>query len=326
MLKRTWLKRTGIELPLTAIALPVLAGCAGTNPSPALENARAAVDQAQRNPDVIESAPTELERAREALAAAESTFAEQGNNEPELLAHQVYLAQRLAELAETQGRTAGLNQQIETAEAERSQVLLSARTREAAAADRRAAIESQRAELARQQASDAESRAGTAESRARLAAGAAVANAQEAAQLRRQVEELQMQETERGLVLTLDDVLFDVDAADLKPGADSMLDRLAGFLEEYEEREVLIEGHTDSTGPENYNETLSERRANAVREALTERGIAATRIRTRGLGEAEPIASNSTAAGRQQNRRVDVVISDEEGAIPLADRSAAVRR
>jgi outer membrane protein OmpA-like peptidoglycan-associated protein len=128
------------------------------------------------------------------------------------------------------------------------------------------------------------------------------------------------------LVLTLDDVLFDVDASDLKPNARSTLDRLADFLDEYDDRVVLIEGHTDSTGTEGYNVALSERRADAVRGALVDRGIAGDRIRIAGLGESEPVVSNDTAAGRQQNRRVEVVISDENGEIASADRAAALRR
>ncbi|MDX1531810.1 MAG: OmpA family protein [Rhodothermales bacterium] len=148
---------------------------------------------------------------------------------------------------------------------------------------------------------------------ARAAAEAALARAQELAQ---QVNELEAELTRRGLVLTLGDVLFDTGQATLKPGADRTVNALVTFLNENPERSVLIEGFTDEVGSEASNLDLSQRRADAVRAALVERGIAGTRIRTRGYGEAYPVASNATAAGRQQNRRVEIVISDPQGEIP----------
>ena len=110
------------------------------------------------------------------------------------------------------------------------------------------------------------------------------------------------------MVLTLGDVLFDTGRAELNPGAARTLDQLAAFLKENTERTVAIEGYTDATGTEQGNQVLSERRANSVKNALTDRGIASARISARGFGEASPVASNNTAAGRQQNRRVEVVL------------------
>lgn len=143
----------------------------------------------------------------------------------------------------------------------------------------------------------------------------ATAAAERARRLEQEVAKLQAQKTERGLVLTLGDVLFDTAKTTLKPGAMGTITRLANFMNEYPKRTVLIEGYTDSVGAESYNQNLSEGRANAVRLALIDQGIDPGRIRTAGYGETSPVASNDTAAGRQQNRRVEIVISDEEGRI-----------
>ena len=100
------------------------------------------------------------------------------------------------------------------------------------------------------------------------------------------------------------------------------VDRLAQFMRDYPERSVRIEGHTDSAGSDAANQALSEQRADAVRESLIERGLEAERIATLGYGEARPIAGNETAAGRQQNRRVEIVVSDEQGSFGDEDRRA----
>jgi outer membrane protein OmpA-like peptidoglycan-associated protein len=113
--------------------------------------------------------------------------------------------------------------------------------------------------------------------------------------------------------MTLSDVLFDTGQATLKPGADRALDRLAQFLKDSSGTRVVIEGHTDSVGSDDYNLALSERRAQSVAAALSARGVPADRIDSKGLGKAYPVASNDTQAGRQQNRRVEIVFSDQSG-------------
>lgn len=138
---------------------------------------------------------------------------------------------------------------------------------------------------------------------------------QEAEMLRKRMEELQAERTDRGMVLTLGDVLFDVDKTDLKPSGEQTIGRLADFMREYEERRIRVEGYTDSTGSSDYNQGLSERRARAVSDELVSRGIERRRIETKGFGEQYPVASNDTRAGRQQNRRVEIVFSDEDGNI-----------
>jgi outer membrane protein OmpA-like peptidoglycan-associated protein len=120
--------------------------------------------------------------------------------------------------------------------------------------------------------------------------------------------ELQVQQTDRGLVVTLGDILFDVDRAQLNPGGELQVARLADALHQMPDRNVLIEGHTDSAGSDAYNDDLSQRRADAVEDLLIIQGIEPTRVVTRGYGERFPVTTNDTAAGRQQNRRVEVVI------------------
>jgi len=120
-------------------------------------------------------------------------------------------------------------------------------------------------------------------------------------------------------------VLFDTAAATLKPGADLSLDRLAGYLKTHPQTKVLIEGHTDSRGSEEYNEALSQRRADAVEKALVVRGVSAAAISTIGRGKAYPVATNDTAAGRQQNRRVEIVFSDASGRFAQSEPEPANR-
>jgi outer membrane protein OmpA-like peptidoglycan-associated protein len=121
------------------------------------------------------------------------------------------------------------------------------------------------------------------------------------------------------MVLTLGDVYFDTGRAELKPGVSSKIDQLAQFLVEHPDRRVQIDGFTDSVGTDAYNEELSQRRANAVREALISRGVEASRIGTEGYGKSYPVASNNDSGGRQLNRRVEVVIGNSNG--PIAPRT-----
>ncbi|RYZ99914.1 MAG: OmpA family protein [Moraxellaceae bacterium] len=141
--------------------------------------------------------------------------------------------------------------------------------------------------------------------RARLAA-----RTQEADDLARQLADLNAKTTERGLVLTLGDVLFVSGQATLLPAAHANLAKLAGFLNQHPTRTVSIEGHTDSVGAEDYNQRLSQRRADAVRSYLMRNQISSGRLTSIGLGETSPVGDNSTATGRQSNRRVEVVIAN----------------
>ena len=129
--------------------------------------------------------------------------------------------------------------------------------------------------------------------------------------LKQELAELKAKETERGLVITLDDVLFEVDSANLRPQALRNLTPLAEFLRDHPERSILIEGHTDNTGADEYNLQLSRARAESVQAFLMHQGVPPMRIAVTGYGESYPIASNDNATGRQLNRRVEIVVLDE---------------
>jgi outer membrane protein OmpA-like peptidoglycan-associated protein len=119
---------------------------------------------------------------------------------------------------------------------------------------------------------------------------------------------LQARETERGIVLTLSDVFFEVDSAKLKPEGMQNLAQLAAFLNDHPDRALAIEGHTDSTGTDGYNQQLSERRAAPVQSFLVASGVSPSRVAAQGFGKRFPVASNGTASGRAMNRRVEMLV------------------
>ena len=130
-------------------------------------------------------------------------------------------------------------------------------------------------------------------------------------EIRKLQQDLQAKQTERGTLVTFGDVLFDLNKAELKPAGMRDVQKLADFLKENQERKVMVEGYTDSTGSDSYNQQLSERRAEAVRRALVRSGVDAQRIQTMGYGEQYPVASNDTPSSRAMNRRVEVTISND---------------
>lgn len=293
----------------TGLLTCVIAGCS----SPPkridyLEDARAEVAQVDRDPMAEEVAGEELKQAKQALAQADLAVEDRAKSVE--IQHYAYVASRHAEIAMERIEEARTRAEIADSEAERSAVLLNARTREA---ERAKALAEERSQELKQQ-----------ELAAELAQDRADAAVAEAQLLQEQLEGLEAEETARGLVMTLSSgILFDTDQATLKPGAEISMDRLAAFLAEYPERNLIIEGHTDSQGTDEYNVSLSFERAEAVRVAMVQRGIDGNRIRSNGLGEAFPIATNESTAGRQLNRRVEIVISDEDGMFPpAAERTA----
>jgi len=213
-------------------------------------------------------------------------------------------------------------QAVAQSRARRDQILIQARTREADAQSASAEQARVAAEKARAQAEAASELAQKRLAAANLARGQAESALQEVAAaktragtLEAELAELKARKTDRGMVLTLGDVLFDFGQTTLKPGATRTIGQLAEFLTKNPRRNVLIEGHTDSVGGEEFNRELSQRRAEAVREALIELRIGGERVEVSGLGKDYPVASNDTPAGRQQNRRVEVIFSDDSGAI-----------
>jgi outer membrane protein OmpA-like peptidoglycan-associated protein len=150
----------------------------------------------------------------------------------------------------------------------------------------------------------------------------AASSEQQAAQMQRQLDLLNAKPVDHGLVLTLGDVLFTSGRADVKRGAMSNLSRLINFLDKYPDRTVAIHGYTDSLGSEEYNQGLSERRANSVKAYLAARGIDSKRLSASGMGRSDPVAGNDSGAGRQQNRRVEVIISNPPAALTQRARTA----
>jgi outer membrane protein OmpA-like peptidoglycan-associated protein len=292
-------EKTTLKLALPAIAL-LLAACATTSPQSesALAQAQTAVRTLEVDPLAAQIAGKPLQEARDSLAAAEK--ARQEHRPADEVVHLAYLARRHAEIGEAVIAETRAHQQIAEAQTHRDQVLMAARERDVAAA--------------RQQALSAQAQAAAAQGQAAAARDQVAQANDEAAVAREQLMALQAKQTERGMVLTLgSNVLFDTGSDVLKPGADDALNRVAQFLQGQSNVKLRIEGHTDSRGSSSYNEALSQRRADAVYHALVSRGVDSARIQAVGRGMQLPVASNDTAEGRQQNRRVELIFSNQQG-------------
>ena len=261
-------------------------GCTAGSPPVALEQARTAYAQAEQTPAVVAHAPVPLREANQALQRAEREWTD--HHDTEEVQHLAALATQRVEIARAAAEKKVAEAQIQQATEDRDQVLLAARTRAAQRSQLEAARAQQQAQVATSQAQAATS---------------------QVQQLQQELAALQAKQTDRGLVLTLGDVLFETGKADLRPGALQNLYPLVTFLQQYPERRVVIEGHTDSVGSDAYNLDLSQRRADAVRDFLLQNGVNPAQLTTRGYGKASPVASNNTAEGRQQNRRVELIIS-----------------
>lgn len=289
-------------VPFT-IGAVLLGACASTPKHVAsLEQARTEVQTLQQDPLVSQAASSELAAARKSLASADDAL--QNGKAMSTIDHYAYLATQQAQTGEARIAEMRAKEQVAKGAADRNRVLLDARTQEADVATATAKVatenakqEQQNTEAARMEADDAQ----------------------------RELAEMQAKQTDRGMVITLSDVLFDTGAATLKPGADLALGRVSDFLQKNPETKLIVEGHTDSVGSDASNESLSQRRADAVKAALLSRGIQSDRIETVGRGEGYPVASNETQAGRQQNRRVEIIFSNEAGTFVQGGHTAAVR-
>ena len=275
-------------LVLAPLAALLLAACASSpTTNPALEDARSVYSRAANDADTARSAPLDLRRAQDALQRGDAAL--KAGEDLTTVEHYAYLARQSAATALQSGEISRSEQAVTAAAAERNRILITARGAEA--------------DLARQQAQLARSQA--------QQQGAVAQDAQaRVAKLQQEMAALQAKQTDRGMVLTLGDVLFDTGRAQLKPGAFATLDRLATFMRDNPERTLEVEGHTDSTGSDALNLALSQQRAESVRGALVSRGVDGGRIVTKGLGKAVPVAGNDTGEGRQRNRRVEIVISN----------------
>lgn len=278
-----------------------------------LEQARLTFDDAQRDPDVQKNAPLELQKAKAELDKAEKLLKE-GAETPEV-EHFAYLAKQRTAIARETTSVKLSEQAVEAAAAERNAILLKARTKEADLSAQLAAAQQKEATIADERADAARLHAGAMTAAADKSRAETLAAEEQTRRLEVQIAELQATKSERGLVVTLGDILFDTNKSELRSGARYTIDKLAAFLAEYPTRNIQIEGFTDSTGAVEYNRRLAERRADAVQSVLAARGIDSRRITIRGYGVEFPVASNQTAEGRQRNRRVEVIISDEGGRI-----------
>ena len=301
-----------------AAAFLFLAGCASApDAPPELIAARDAVRSAESDPAVLSHAPNELRKATATLTRANTLLSQR---EPlSEVTTAAYVAQQQARTAMALARAKTAEEAIKSAEADRERARADMRAAEADRARARANMAEGRVASAEGRAANADARAMTAEQRAAAAnadAAAAQANASDAqaraAMLQQQLQDLRARPTDRGALVTLGDVLFEFNRADIKTTGHGELQKLAEFLKKHPDRQVLIEGHTDDIGSNSYNENLSRRRAEAVANALAALGVPSPRVTAVGYGESYPVASNSTDTNRALNRRVEVYISDND--------------
>jgi OmpA-OmpF porin, OOP family len=267
---------------LSVAIAAILSACNTAPPrNESLETARTVVSEIEKSPRAGVAA-ADISNARKSLEAANHLAEAKGKRAD--IEYEANNAVTSAQIAKEKILTAQANEEIASGTARRQAVLTQARERES--------------QHSADQASDARRQADASELRA---------NSLEA-----QLADLKVQKTERGLVLTLGDVLFDTSQATLKPGAYGTLDRLATALRENSGRKVLIEGHTDNVGSDVSNQGLSERRAQSVQSALMQRDVARSQVTALGKGENFPIASNESVDGRQSNRRVELIFTEDQ--------------
>jgi len=263
-----------------------------------LERARSAYNQAKADKNVVAFAPTALADAGKALQAAEKA------NNSEEKGQLAYVAEKRAQIATLSAEGIAAEKAVEKMGRETSDLTAEKKTQEA--------------RIAMKQAEEAKAAAAAEAERAAKATAAAQAEAERAAraraeadQLMKEMADLKAKQTERGIVLTIGEVLFATGKSELSAAAMQSVNKLADFLQKHPNRNLLIEGHTDDTGSDKLNMNLSQKRADAVKEALTRKGVDPGRITAKGYGKKYPVASNDTSAGRSQNRRVEVIILNE---------------
>src|SRR3989442_6133151 len=276
------------------VPLAVLAGCASSDLEQAakaqLTKAQTAYRQAQSDPNVQAHSQLQLADAQKAIQAAEQA------QRPEDMQSLAYVAERKAQIASVVGATRKTEQDTQMLGKETQEILLQKRDRELKAARveaeeartaaearaRDAEAKAREAEQARMQAEQARMQAESARAQAEAEAQARAAEQAKTAALSKELSDLKAQQTDRGIVLTVGDVLFATGKAEVAPGGQRSVDKLAEFLKKNPKRNVLIEGHTDNTGNEDFNLKLSQQRADTVRDLLVARGIATERITTKG--------------------------------------------
>ncbi len=262
----------------TALAAAIGLSACASQPNSNLQQAEAQYAQLQSDPRASQMAALETEDAGQALDKASQAYQDGDEERVDQLS---YVAQRRIELAEQTIALRSAEKELEQSAAKRAEAQLSAREQQLQSSKQQLQLSKQ--ELA--------------------------AREQQIRQLR---NELEAKQTERGTLVTLGDVLFDVDKSELKPSGVRDVQKLASFLNDNPERQLVVEGYTDSTGADSYNQQLSQRRAESVQRALVRAGVDSRRIQVVGYGEQYPVASNDSASSRSQNRRVEVTISDDD--------------
>ena len=319
---------------LSLLLLVLLSACtAAPKKDLALERVRDELDSLKSNPELAGLAPLALGEAERALRTAELSTGDDIKR-----TYLVYMADRRIQIARTMAEREQHEKTLHTLESQRSEMLIKASNLEADQAREEADIarllvattvedaqrareekeqalekEAESARAAQLSAEEAEQARRLAESRASEAEFArreADIASQQVTSLTRQLENLQLRETESGVVVTLGDVLFASGEAQLVEGGRSSLEEVVDLLQTEPDKKIRVEGHTDSLGDAEANLLLSEQRAQAVREALISLGVASERVSALGMGEDFPIASNEDEAGRARNRRVDVILLD----------------
>ena len=293
----TWIRSKsgmGILLPFGLLLL-FIAGCGPSQKEmmakDQMDRAKKAYAEAKANPNVEAYAPMELQEAGKAVQEAEKA------KETEDILQMGYIAERKTQFAVTIADGKVAERDIDKLNVEKAEMNARKQTLEAERARKAAAAETEKAAKAK--------------SAAEMEAAKAAKAKAESDQLMKELASLKAQQTERGIVLTIGDVLFATGKADLSANADKSVAKLAEFLKKNPNRNVLIEGHTDSVGKDDSNLALSQKRADSVKAKLVADGIEAGRITTVGYGKKFPVASNDTKSGKAQNRRVDVVILNE---------------
>lgn len=289
-----------LRAALLLSASAVLGACSSMPADNALLNeARGNYRQSMDDPQTRLHAAPELRQAGTALDRADAAW--QREDPPASVTQLAEMAKQQIALAQETGRRRAAELSSQHAQSESDRLRLAARGSEADSARMAADAAQRQAQAAQQQAQTAQQQGDATRARNLL--------------LETQLRDLNARQTERGAVITIGDMLFDTNRAELRPEGLRGIDKLADFLAQHPQRRALIEGFTDNQGSSGANNTLSDRRADAVRMALVGRGVGRERLDTRGYGEAHPVAGNDSQGGRQLNRRVEIVLSDDSGQV-----------
>jgi outer membrane protein OmpA-like peptidoglycan-associated protein len=287
---------------LTAMAAALTACASVPERNSALDLAHSRFTAAQSDPQVAKLAPEAIQQAAEALRVADVAW--KGKDSASKVDHLAYLAGQRVTIAQETAASRASQAITASAAADRDKARLALRTQEADTAQQRL-IDSQRSD-AQKTAELAKAETAAVGERARLERSAA-----RVADLESELKDLNAKQTDRGIVITLGDVLFDSGQYRLLPGGTRDMIKIADFFKSNPQRSASIEGYTDSIGGDSANRLLSERRANAVMNALVNLGVPSDRLSTRAHGAQMPVADNGTAVGRQMNRRVEIVFAKQ---------------